>query len=265
MAACGNCGTEEIVIRIDTGELNANGDPIYTYPPVIGNILTIPADPGETVFNGFPGNGITITPGGTNGHNPTIAVAIGEGISVDGDGNLTVDTTDISPAWTTSNSTQPIQGVVVFPGGVDGHAPTFALAIHPDSEGVTFDGGQLLVECCPDTVWQAQTSTDGISIAPGDNPTGDAGNGHRPSFGLKVDGTTVGFDIDGNLTVLDASSCVIEADAGSLPWDATNPTWIDPAGVDLWCELRLSNGVTGSELWRNLADTNGVLSWHQVA
>lgn len=56
---------------------------------------------------------------------------------------------------------------------------------------------------------------------------------------------------------------VVTADAQSLEWNDQNPGWIDPTTVPEWAELRLCNGHTGSEIWRNLQDTQGVLQWHQ--
>lgn len=295
MSRCPGCGTEQVVFRID------NGDGTFQYLPVAGNIVTIPADPGETIFDANEGPGVSITPGGNNGHGPTIGVCIGDGLSVDAENCLIVETGDISPPWTTPNASQPIQGIVSYPGGTDGHAPAFAIAIHPDSDNVTFDGGQLLIQCCPDTPWQASASTSGIVITPGDNPNGDPGNGHRPSFGLAVDGATIGFNDDGELIALGGAvadlcpslsslptvpagvnvehtiglgddgncyrvdACIVYADAGGADWDENNANWIDPTTVAKWCELRLDNGLTGCEIWRNLDDVNGVLQWHQVA
>ena len=59
--------------------------------------------------------------------------------------------------------------------------------------------------------------------------------------------------------------CVVQADAVGQEWDANNPNWIDPATVPEFCEMRLCNGHTGSELWTVLNDTQGVPQWHQKA
>lgn len=300
MASCPNCGTEENVIRQD------NGDGTFTYYPPVDNIVTLPPEDPDEPWEGIPGEGVEIIPGGTLGHGPTISVCLADGDSglefVNGCLSVTGDN---SPPWTSPNIAAPSGGIVVFPGGTDGHSPSYAIVIHPDSDGTRIVDGQLLVECCEDLEWQPSLCAGGggLAITPGDNPAGEAGNGHRPEFCILVDGTSIAFNDDGQLSVVGDGTamidlcpqiqvlpdlpegqgvqtivgigddgdcykipqCIVYADAGGQEWDENNPGWIDPASVDKWCELRLDNGITGCELWRQLHDVNGVPQWHQVA
>lgn len=275
MAQCGNCGNEPQVIRID------NGDGTFTYLPVSDNIITIPHDP-ETPFEAIEGNGITIAPAGDFGHAPIISVCVGTGLQIDDDGCVAT-TGEESPDWTTVNAEAASGGIIVFPGGIGGHSPQFAIALDPASSAASITDGRLLIECCDDIPWQSSVGSAGISIVPGDNPNGATGNGHRPEFSILVDGTSIGFNTDGRLTVLDpAMSTPCDVTAGTYTGTtsgafvdgcevidlagASDPETVAAAATfpEFWRQT-FTNGVTGSEVWTVLNDVNGAPQWHQVA
>lgn len=188
---CVDCGNDTIPIFWR----NTNGEPIY--PPVTPDGIEIPNPETSPDFNATASAGITVTPGGTQGHEPTIAV----NVCPDPTNALTVTAAGCLYAnaggsggtgtfdWSTPNQAQTIQGVRV----IQGVGETYTFAVVPSPEGsctVGFDGqGRLQVDGCDgatfdETPWFASTGENVVIVA-GDNPAGDAGNGHRPTIGTR--------------------------------------------------------------------------------
>ncbi len=336
MSNCPKCGNAVPTFVIEAEDGTTSPAPVDT----VNDIVTIPYTP-DSVFAAIGVEPIVITPDPNDDHAPTFTLAFSTDDFEIVDGELTITPTASTGDWSSPNATTPLGGIVVYPGGTDGGNPSFGLAIADGSNATINADGQLVIECCPDLPWSA-TELDGITITPGDNPTGDPGNGHRPAIGVKVDGTTIDFDDNGNLEVIGgggnvdvcatvqalpaipggvtatatlvvgddgncyqadpatdtdlcatlqalptlpanvepdtsvvvgddgncyqtATPCILTADAGGDPWDAANANYIDPTTVDEFCELRLTNGATGSEIWRMLSDVGGTADWAQVA
>lgn len=73
-------------------------------------------------------------------------------------------------------------------------------------------------------------------------------------FGLQADGTCVQVPFS-----------LLYVDGLDQPWEEGNPNWIDPASIPKWCELRLSNGLTGCEVWGRDEDVDTAApQWQQV-
>ncbi len=253
MSNCPRCGSDEVVFRLELE------DGSFQFLPVTGNVITIPYLGANPEWAGEAGDGIEITPGGTNGHAPVIEVCIDESSRLTFvDGCLSfVDTP--SPDWTSPNETAS-GGIRVIPGGTQGHAPTFAVDIGPGEPFAIVDGQLVFTGdlggggsfSCADLASCSIGSLGGIDLS-----------GCQP-------GDVLAVDVDGQISCTTSATpttpdvCVVEADASGAVWDDQNPGWIDPASVDKWCELRLTNGVTGCEIWRAVDDINGDPQWHQV-
>ena len=54
------------------------------------------------------------------------------------------------------------------------------------------------------------------------------------------------------------AAVVAEVDAGGAAWTAANPSWIDPATVLPWLELRVTNDAgTEAHIYRACPDSTG--------
>lgn len=144
---CG-CQFDNLVPRI------RRTDGSYYYPDVDADgVFTIDLESlnDETDFEGVGGDGIVITPGGPDGHQPTFSMCVDpnspiplEFIDVNGVSCLTANALDSDdPYW---GPTAPVQynGIQVFPGGVNGHTPTFSLALTASEPFGIGPGGHLI-------------------------------------------------------------------------------------------------------------------------
>lgn len=158
------------------------------YPPDENGNITLPAPEDSGVWNGTGGNGIDLTPGGATGNEPEIAVCL----NPDSDnairfvnGCLDVPSSASSPEWVSPND-GVVGGIRVIAGGQQGHGPTFLVVVADNSpvQGSYNANGELVLECCDDLPFLV-SSGENVVVAPGDNPLGAAGNGHRPSISMR--------------------------------------------------------------------------------
>lgn len=207
---------------------------------------------GETLWTGTPTGGITITPGGVNGHAPTIGInmclfgdSVSDGIvrTVLGRDNSACVVAEDPATFVARNETPWVgvagAGISITPGGVNGHGPTISfnhctvgslIPAGPINNVVGTDGqGCLVYETSVqfvqsrqilDTTFAATSSGNGIDIAPGGQ------YGHTPAFTLDfcdmaaaIPAAAAPTDVVGTL-----NGCLVRVPISSL-WPPETP-WV---------------------------------------
>lgn len=222
-----------------------NGDGSFTDLPVVDNIITLPGAVGETPFAAFAGCGIEITEGGEAGHSPTFSIAIDDDTAIPvvcTDDGIRVGPAPTSPRWTSPNETKT-GGIRVIPGGDLGHAPTFQIALGPNTpfgiqDGcLVWTGGEFGAPfTCADLAGCSINALSGVDIAgPGVVVASDTGGvSTTPFCDLLVECLP---EADGVL-LLDAGALVskpkseLVAECLGLPTATTTPA--APAGAGPW-------------------------------
>lgn len=223
----------------------------------------------ETAFAGVAGAGIAITPGGINGHTPNIAVnpctlpiaagTIAQATGKDANGCLVAED---DKAFVVRNET-PLAavagaGIVITPGGVNGHTPT--IAIDPCTLPVTTDdvmqvigltNGCLSVE--DDRAFTVRNETPWTPVAgPGIAITPSGINGHSPTIAINI--CTLPIPVSNVDTIVGVESgCLVQEDQRSVVVRNETPlVVVDTATIDF------GNGGTNGHTVTGVVKFSGV-------
>ena len=204
---CG-CSCQTLVPRY------SRPDGSVVYPSVDANgVFTIPDPTYQEPWQGVGGDGVVVTDGGPDGHQPTISVCVNpdsvvplEFVNVGGRQCLTAGLPDLpdETVWESPNIVVA-DGVRVVPGGAAGHAPSFQVVFGPgqpfgfDDDGRVVFTGDLSGFTCADLAGCSISALADVILT---DP---------------VEGDVLVFDANGQLVNMALSAVVDAAVAAAVP------------------------------------------------
>lgn len=223
--ACTACNNQCFCALVQGANITITGSGSGSDPYIISAAA-------ETAWVGIEGPGIDITPGGTAGHNPTIAVLL----STDA-GNIATFGTDNglyvgAPAETAWTGTSTNALLTITPGGVAGHAPQFTVN---------------------ETVFAA-TAGDGVAITAG------GAFGHTPLIRARIStdvGNTATFGGDGGIYVPPGAAPVPQTPNNPIDTCSINLTFSGAFNTNVQADVNTTGTWGVGPLAFPCGDTNG--------